>query len=82
MQEPEVPSEPSEEPERKELVRSDVTSITKVPNREEKRGEEDPMECVEVTADDTNTAGDVLPPPQENQDAKTKTWDETQKERG
>ena len=62
MQEPDVPSEPSEEPERKKSVRSDVTSITKAPNREEKRGDEDPMECVEVLADDTNPAGDMLPP--------------------
>ena len=82
MQEPDVPSEPSEEPERKKSVRSDVTSITKAPNREEKRGEEDPMECVEVMADDTNPARDMLPPPQENQDVKMKEWDEMQKERG
>jgi len=81
MQEPDVPSEPSEEPERKKSVRSDVTSITKAPNREEKRGEEDPMECVEVMADDTNPAGDMLIPAQKNQDAK-KEWDETHKERG
>jgi len=82
MQEPDVPSEPSEEPERKKSVQSDVTSITKAPNREEKRGEEDPMECVEVMADDTNPARDMLPPPQENQDVKMKEWDEMQKERG
>jgi len=82
MQEPNVPSEPSEESARKESVRSDVTSITKAANREEKRGEEDPMECVEVKPDGTNPAGDMLPPPQENQDAKTREWDETQKERG
>jgi hypothetical protein len=82
MQEPDVPSEPSEEPERKESVRSDVTSITKAPNREEKRDEEDPMECVEVMAEDTNPAGNMLPPPRKNQDAKTKEWDETQKKRG
>jgi len=39
------------------------------------------MECVEVMAEHTNPAGDMLPPPQENHDAKTKEWDETQKER-
>jgi hypothetical protein len=82
MQEPDVPSEPSEDPERKESFRSDVTSIKKAPNCEEKRGEDDPMECVEVMADDTIPAGDMLPPPRENQDAKTKEWDETQKKRG
>jgi hypothetical protein len=82
MQEPDVPSEPSEEPERKESVRSDVTSITKAPNREEKRGEEDRMKCVEVMAEDTNPVGYMLPPPRENHDAKTKEWDETQKQKG
>jgi hypothetical protein len=81
IQEPDVLWEPSKEQERKESIRSDVTSTTKAPNREEKRGEEDPMQCVEVMAEHTNPAGDMLPPPQENHDAKTKEWDETQKER-
>jgi hypothetical protein len=33
-------------------------------------------------AENTKLAGDLLPHPKENQDAKTKEWDETQKERG
>jgi len=49
------------------------------PRRE--AGRRGPMECVEVMAEHTNPAGDMLPPPQENHDAKTKEWDETQKER-
>jgi hypothetical protein len=77
-QEPDVRSEPSEEPERKELIRSDVQSITKAPNSEEKRSEEDPMECGEVMEDDTNTTVVIPQPPPENKEAKE--WDETQKE--
>jgi hypothetical protein len=47
-QEPDVPSEPSEEPERKESVRSGVKM--KAPKHEEKRSEEDPTEGAVVMA--------------------------------